>query len=194
MPPWRCDRPPGPDRRRGQRLPGREDGRVEALRLAPVRLALEDQVREDEAGDVVEHQRGEDLVRLEERAQDARDQRPQRCRRCSPPRPSPRSRTPTGRRGRRSRGPPRRPVIAPMYICPSAPMLKSLIRNAAAAASPVNASGVAAISVWSSEPVERNAASKSWRYVDSGLCPVARSTSRGHEEREDDRARPAPRP
>src|SRR4029077_791404 len=55
-------------------------------------------------------------------------------------------------------------------------MLKSRMRNAAAAASPVNASGVAATSVWPIAPVFRNAASKSWRYADSGSCPVASST------------------
>ena len=60
----------------GSGLPGREHRRVEALRLPPVRLALEDQVREDVAGDVVQHQRGEDLARAEERAQDAGDRAP----------------------------------------------------------------------------------------------------------------------
>ncbi len=59
-----------------QLLPGREDARVEALRLAPVGLALEDQIGEEEPGDVVEEQGREDLVRLEERPQDARDQCP----------------------------------------------------------------------------------------------------------------------
>ena len=76
MPPWAWIVQPGQIADVRQRLPGREDGRVEALRLAPVRLALEDQVREHVAGDVVEQQRGEDLVRLEEGAQDAGDQRP----------------------------------------------------------------------------------------------------------------------
>src|SRR5581483_1603887 len=51
------------------------------------------------------------------------------------------------------------------------------MRKAAAAARPVKASGVAATSVWSSEPVCRNAAPKSWWYVVTGLCPVATSTS-----------------
>ena len=70
------DRPARPDGRRRQRLAGREDRRVEALRLAPVRLALEDQIGQQEPGDVVEQQRGEDLAGLEEGAQDAGDERP----------------------------------------------------------------------------------------------------------------------
>src|SRR5438552_16814084 len=56
-------------------------------------------------------------------------------------------------------------------------MLKSRIRNAAAAASPVNASGVAAISVCPIAPLLTNAASKICRYAGSGSCPVASSTS-----------------
>src|SRR5487761_817780 len=55
-------------------------------------------------------------------------------------------------------------------------MLNSFIRNAAAAASPVNASGVAATSVCPIAPVLTNAASKSCRYSDSGWCPVASRT------------------
>src|SRR3954471_21635844 len=50
------------------------------------------------------------------------------------------------------------------------------MRNATAAARPVNASGVAVISVWVSAPVSMKAARKSWRYVGSGSIPVARST------------------
>ena len=81
------------------------------------------------------------------------DQRPARCRRRQPADHHGRDHERRGAAAaRRSRGPPPAPVIAPMYIWPSAPMLKSFIRNAAAAARPVKASGVAVISVWSSEP------------------------------------------
>ena len=73
------ERPTRPDRGVGKLLAGREDGGVEALRLAPVRVAVEDQVRQDVSGDVVQHQRRDDLVRLEERLEEARDQRPERA-------------------------------------------------------------------------------------------------------------------
>src|SRR4029079_4247128 len=55
------------------------------------------------------------------------------------------------------------------------PMLKSRIRNAAAAARPVNARGVAAISVWPIAPLFTNAASKMSLYAGSGWCPVGSS-------------------
>ena len=45
-------------------------------RVPPVRVAVEDQVVEDERGDVVEHQRGDDLVGAQERPQQARDRAP----------------------------------------------------------------------------------------------------------------------
>ena len=83
IPPWRWIVQPGHSADLRQRLPRREDLRVEALRLAPVRLALEDQVREDQPGDVVEHQRRDDLVRPEERLQDAGDRRPRRAARTA---------------------------------------------------------------------------------------------------------------
>ena len=73
----------GPERRIGQRLRGREDRRVEPLRLPPVGLGVEDEVRHQIRGDVIQHQRGDDLVRLEERAQDSRDQRPRRSARAA---------------------------------------------------------------------------------------------------------------
>src|SRR5437764_1064207 len=55
-------------------------------------------------------------------------------------------------------------------------MLKRRMRKAAAAASPVNASGVADTNVWPSAPVFTNAASKSLRYAGSGSWPVASRT------------------
>ena len=67
-------------------------------------------------------------------------------------------------------------------------MLNRRIRNATAAASPVNASGVAAISVVDRAPSARNAASNSRRKVVIGSCPVATSSDRDHEERDDERA------
>ena len=72
----REDVPARPERCAGNRLRRREHARVESLRLPPVRLGVEHEVREDVCGDVVEHQRRDDLVGLEERAQRAGDQRP----------------------------------------------------------------------------------------------------------------------
>jgi hypothetical protein len=43
-------------------------------------------------------------------------------------------------------------AMAPTYSCPSAPMLKMRMRNAAAAARPVNSSGVAVTSMFESAP------------------------------------------
>ena len=83
-PALRVDRQPGQKRRVRQRLAGREDRRVEARRLPPVRLGVEDEVGQQGARDVVQHQRRDDLVRLEERAQDARDQAPTPRRRRQP--------------------------------------------------------------------------------------------------------------
>ena len=108
MPPRRWIVAPGHNAESGQRLRGREHARVEPLRVPPVRLGVEDQVRQQVRGDVVEHQRRDDLVRLEEGPQDARDQPPQRRRPRSRPRPSPRSRPPTARPSRRDRAPLRR--------------------------------------------------------------------------------------
>jgi len=56
---------------------GREHACVEPLRVTPVRRGVEDQVRQQVRRDVVEHQRRDDLVRLEEGPQDPRDQPPQ---------------------------------------------------------------------------------------------------------------------
>ncbi len=91
-----------------QRLRRREDARVEALRLPPVRLGVEDQVRQHVGGDVVEHQRRDDLVRLEERAQGRPGSAPRPHRPRSRRRPSRRSRAPSASRGRRDRARPRR--------------------------------------------------------------------------------------
>src|SRR4051812_36215274 len=55
-------------------------------------------------------------------------------------------------------------------------MLNRRIRKAAAAARPVKASGVAAISVWPRAPGDRNAASKIWREACGASWPVASST------------------
>src|SRR5437867_878928 len=55
-------------------------------------------------------------------------------------------------------------------------MLKRRILNAAAAARPVNMSGVAETSVWPSAPLVRKAASYSLRYAESGSWPVASRT------------------
>ena len=53
-----------------------------ARRVAPVRRAVEDEVRQQQPRDIVEHERGDDLVRLGERPQHAGDQRPERPRRA----------------------------------------------------------------------------------------------------------------
>ena len=71
-----------PVRGLGHGLPLREGARLKRRRVAPVRRAVEDQVREQKASDVVEHQRRDDLVRPREGAQDAGDQRPERPERC----------------------------------------------------------------------------------------------------------------
>ena len=63
----------------GSVLPDREDGGARGGRVPPVRVAVEDQVREDQAGDVVEHQRGDDLVGRQVCLEDARDQGPGRA-------------------------------------------------------------------------------------------------------------------
>src|SRR2546426_3941549 len=55
-------------------------------------------------------------------------------------------------------------------------MLNRRMRNAAAAARPVSASGVAEISVCPSAPLETNAASMILRYLENGSWPVASST------------------
>ena len=60
-----------PGRRVGQDLALREDLRLGRRGVAPVRLRVEDQVVENERRDVVEHQRGDDLVGREERPQHA---------------------------------------------------------------------------------------------------------------------------
>ena len=67
--------------------------------------------------------------------------------------------------------------IAPKYSWPSAPMLNRRIRNATAAASPVNASGVAAMSVLPSAPSARKPASNNRRNVVGGEWPVAVSST-----------------
>ena len=56
-------------------------------------------------------------------------------------------------------------------------MLKSCIRNATAAASPVKTSGVASVSVSFQAAAPSNAAVKMRRYVCHGSCPVLTSTS-----------------
>ena len=66
--------------RLGHRLPLREGPRLQCRRVAPVRRAVEDEIREEEARDVVEHQRGDDLVRAGERLEHARDQCPESAR------------------------------------------------------------------------------------------------------------------
>ena len=68
-----------PVRRLGHGLALRERAGLERRRVAPVGRAVEDQVREEQARHVVEHQRRDDLVRPRERSKDARDQRPQRA-------------------------------------------------------------------------------------------------------------------
>src|SRR3954462_10014393 len=55
-------------------------------------------------------------------------------------------------------------------------MLNSRMRNAAAAARPVKASGVAAIRVWLSAPVDRKAASTICRSLERASWPVASRT------------------
>ena len=62
-----------------ERLAERERLPLERLGVAPVREAVDDQVVEDEPGGVVEHQRRDDLARLEQRPQDARNRRPRRA-------------------------------------------------------------------------------------------------------------------
>ena len=61
-----------------ERLALRED-RAGRRGVAPVREAVEDQVVEDERGDVVEHQRRDDLVGVRERPQEPRDRAPRRA-------------------------------------------------------------------------------------------------------------------
>ncbi len=65
---------------------------------------------------------------------------------------------------------------APRYSCPSAPMLKSCMRKAAAAARPVNRIGVAEISVADIAPLPVNPASTIFRYVSHGSRPVSART------------------
>ena len=79
-------------------------------------------------------------------------------------------------------------MIAPMYICPSAPMLKSFIRNAAAAARPVNASGVAEISVWVERPRLEERRVEQLPVGRERIVPRREQHEPGDEEREDDRA------
>ena len=67
-------------------------------------------------------------------------------------------------------------------------MLKSRIRNAAAAARPVKIRGVAVTSVCVSDPSWTNAALKSLRYVANGLWPVISRTSPAIDERREQRA------
>ena len=70
-----ADRRHRPGRRVDEHLALREDERLRR-RVPPVREAVEDEVVEDEGGDVVEHQRGDDLVGAQERPQQARDRAP----------------------------------------------------------------------------------------------------------------------
>ena len=65
-------------KRRASACPAGRTG-LERGDVAPVRRAVEDQVREQETGHVVEHQRSDDLVRAREGPQHARDQRPERA-------------------------------------------------------------------------------------------------------------------
>ena len=71
----RADRRHRPGRRVDEHLALREDERLRR-RVPPVREAVEDQVVEDERGDVVEHQRGDDLVGAQERPQQPGDRAP----------------------------------------------------------------------------------------------------------------------
>ena len=67
--------------------------------------------------------------------------------------------------------------IIPRYICPSSPMLNRFIRNANAAARPVQISGVAVPSVLVMPRVEANPRSINNAKVPIGACPVrARNT------------------
>ena len=132
--------------RRRHRLPLREGARLQARDVAPVGRAVEDEVREQVARHVVEHQRRDDLVRIREGPQHPGDERPERAEDSG-----------GGTHGddeERFRG---RAVVAEperdprrtdrAEVAASAPMLKSCMRNAAAAASPVNRIGVAEMSV-----------------------------------------------
>ena len=67
-------------------------------------------------------------------------------------------------------------------------MLNRRIRNATAAARPVNASGVAEMRVFVRAPSARNAASNRRRNVGSGAWPVDEQHNRDREERDDERA------
>ena len=73
----RADGPHRPRRGVGERLALREELTRRRV-VAPVRLAVEDQVVEKQRGAVVEHQRGDDLVGVGEGSQQARDRGPRR--------------------------------------------------------------------------------------------------------------------
>ena len=67
--------------------------------------------------------------------------------------------------------------IIPRYICPSSPMLNRFMRNAKAAARPVQMSGVAVPSVFVIPRVDANPRSINSAKVPTGACPVsARNT------------------
>ncbi len=64
-----------PARRIRQVLTLRKHLRSRARRVAPVRLRVEDQIRDDERRDIVQHQRRDDLVGGEKRSEERRDER-----------------------------------------------------------------------------------------------------------------------
>ena len=68
---------PGQEAFGPQRLAGREHRRSGRRQVAPVRIAVVDQVVHEEPGDVIEHERGEDLVRAQVGAQQSRNRRPE---------------------------------------------------------------------------------------------------------------------
>ena len=103
-----------PDRVVRHRLRLRERARLDRGNVAPVGGAVEDQLREDVPGHVVEHQRGDDLARPGERLEHAGDQppRPRRQRRRrSPWRRSRAARTRPARAGARRAERPDRPEV-----------------------------------------------------------------------------------
>ena len=81
-----------------------------------------------------------------------------------------------------------------MYIWPSAPMLKSFIRNAAAAARPVKASGVATIRVWSSDPVCEERRVEELAVGRERIVPGDEEHEPGDDEGEERPSRPGPQP